>query len=124
MKTFTLKGVTKVSKKLSKVFPPGSTVISQWPGFLFVTALKPASGLENQFWIRVDEKLPDAKVKNFHLMTTEMLKLLPANTEIDGLVLESKKFKRYASMDVLKQAGYSEVPFNKQVRIFARQPEK
>lgn len=103
---FTLKKISEKSGLLDSSFPSGSIVISQWPGFLFATTLQPAAGLENQFWIRMDKKLSDEQVMKYKLMTTKILKDLPSQPEIRGIVIEERKLKRYTSPALLKKEGF------------------
>lgn len=100
--TFTLSSVVSVSKILDSHFPDGSIVISQWPGYLFQTQLLPTSGLENQFWIRIEKKVTDREIQKYKLMTRDAMKLLPTDDKYAGIVVEEHKLPRYFSTTMLR----------------------
>jgi len=119
--TFTLSTVTEVSEFLNQQFAPGSRIISQWPGFLFETSLLPVSGLENQFWIRMDEKLSPQQVDQFKLMTRPKMRLLPQDSSVDGLIIETHKFDKYFSEDIIEESKLSEITAPDGFRVFKSQ---
>lgn len=121
--TFVLSSVVSVSEILDSHFPKESIVISQWPGYLFQTQLLPISGLENQFWIRIEKKLTPDEAQRYKLMTRDAMKLLPTDKRYAGIIIEDHKLSRYFSPSMLR-----ELPFERQeapsgVTILKRVPE-
>lgn len=106
--TFTLSSVVSVSEILDSHFPKESIVISQWPGYLFQTHLLPVSGLENQFWIRIEKKVTAKEVQKYKLMTRDAMRLLPTDERHAGIIIENHKLPRYFSTTMLRNLPLQE----------------
>ncbi|MCI5066196.1 hypothetical protein MRY87_10765 [bacterium] len=107
---FTLQTLEEISALLNHEFREGQTVASQWPGFLFATHLSPVLGLENQFWVRMEGKVSEQEISRYHLMNREMMRALPDRRDIDGVIIETEKLKRYFPSLFHNLSGYRTLP--------------
>ena len=117
---FQLDTMRKVSKEISSHFSQNDTVVSQWPGFIFMNKVKPLLGMENQFWIKTQSKLPDEKYEKYKLMNLEKLASSLKNREIKGVVIEKRKLKRYLPGKILEREGFKMIKDIKSVLIYKR----
>jgi len=120
--TFALSSIVSVSEMLDRHFPKDSIVISQWPGYLFQTHLLPVSGLENQFWIRIEKKVTAAEVQEYKLMTRKAMQLLPTDEQYAGIIIEDHKLPRYFSTTVLSSLPFEHKEAPDGVTILQRVP--
>ncbi|MCB0318795.1 MAG: glycosyltransferase family 39 protein, partial [Bdellovibrionales bacterium] len=104
-----IKNIDQISKKIDEYVSPGDKVVSVWPGYLFESHAEIYPGMENQFWIRVENQLNDDQAKRYRVMTLRALQEVVRKQQVKLLIIDLHKAGRFFPRKILQKSGYKEI---------------
>jgi hypothetical protein len=116
----TISHVDRVSEAITRYSVPGDTVMSFWPGYLLSSDAQALSGMENQFWSRMDTKLSTDELKRYKLISRPDIKEAIRSGLPKLVITDKKRISRFYSGAILSKNGYYPVEEVDRVLIFAR----